>query len=227
MRFVTASDHRFFFTQHRFLEIEDLISVQEAEKIKLNVQAILEKRLKIDPLKLTRASPIELFKAGRDVWREAPFIKKVISKSKIGTIASELFNETPLRLAYDQLFLSNNVSSSFFERPSALQHNSCLKRIVGGLMLRISDDPMPLPKTEDFCPFPQKMGSGIFLSPEIQLSFKPFFQTSNHSLLLIVYCSDKTIYTLEKNDLFTHVLKKQGYVFGDHLRSTTHPILYR
>jgi hypothetical protein len=227
MRFVTASEHRQFFIKRRFVEFENLISSQEAAEIKKDAESLLAARLKMKASGLQHKSPLELFLAGRDLWRHSPLIKKIITKPKIGAISSDIFEKTPLRLAYDQLYFSTTTQGKIFEKPCSLQQTSCLKNITGGLILRLSDDPMPLPETEDFCPFPQKIGSGIFLSPEIQLSFDPFFCVPHHSLLLIVYCGDKTVYTLDKKDPFTHALKRQGYVFGDRITSTTHPIVYR
>jgi hypothetical protein len=43
---------------------------------------------------------------------------------------------------------------------------------------------------------------------------------------MIVYCTDKTVYVLEKRDPHTHALKKLGYGFGDRLEEKTHPIIF-
>lgn len=46
-------------------------------------------------------------------------------------------------------------------------------------------------------------------------------------VLLFGWSDAKPIYSMNPNDSSTHQLKHFGYVFGDRLKETTHPVLYR
>ena len=68
----------------------------------------------------------------------------------------------------------------------------------------------------NYSPLPKKIGSGIFLGPKLKLSLTTMLQIPRLKLFLIVFCGDRTLYLLEKNDPLTHALKK-----------AYHDILYR
>lgn len=219
MRFTAASEHFKFFEQRRFIEFDGLLTTHEIETLRQNGEEVLAARQKTSP----QIAPYFL---GRDVWRESPSIKKVLLKTSLGKLAAEFLKIKPLRLAFDQFLISGKGAQSPFDRPKTLRQMSCLKPITGGLAIRL-DPNGPLPAAEDFCPCPSQAGNIILLHPDIQLSFDEFYKTPGHALLLIAYCGERTVYTYDETDPFTHQLKKLGYVFGDLLNNKTHPVVYR
>lgn len=114
-----------------------------------------------------------------------------------------------------------------------LKQMSSIQGIVSGLILTLSDTPSEkeLLKTEEdhsvLTPYPGKIGSGLFFFPNVPLSFDYLLETPGISQLLIVYTKETALYIHNPMDPHTHALKKLGYVFGDRLRSSTHPIVYQ
>jgi hypothetical protein len=107
-----------------------------------------------------------------------------------------------------------------FPEPFCLQKVSCFQPICGAVFLRLSDDPTPPPI------LPQKAGSTLFVGPNFPIPWSSFLQQTPSSFFLIAYCTDRTVYVLEKRDPHTHALKKLGYGFGDLLEEKTHPIIF-
>jgi hypothetical protein len=210
MRFVLASEHREFFSKNRFIEFEDLIA--DVATINSEFDVVLMERLKKLPQSRT---PQELFKVGRDVWRK---YSKLTCKRGLAEIAASLFHQKTVRLAYDQILKTTEQTGSPLMHNLSLQQASCFQPILGGVIVRISHDPSPPPMT------PIKVGSGLFLHPDLPLPWTSFFQNPNQTLLLIVYAPEKTLYILNKDDPHTHELKREGYAFGDRIQN---PIIFK
>ena len=134
----------------------------------------------------------------RDLWRKNPQIKKITLSSKFAEIAASLAKKNSLRLAYDERLPAH------FQAPHPLGETTCLKHLSISLLLILSGE---------------KAGNGIFFLPDV-------YVPSADDAFLITYCEPRTMYLLDKSDPHVHDLKKLGYVFGDLLRSETHPILY-
>lgn len=214
MRFALAAEHREYFKKNRFIEFDALLSEGEAAMLDKHAEAAAAKRLKAEPDKLNRKSPSELYAAGRDLWRDDPAIKKISLNSRFAEIAAALFNKKSLRIAYDQYLRF----PSPFAHPVTLQGISSFQYIASGVIIRLREG------SPQEGPLPKQVGSGLFLHPEYPFSLN-FSDAS--AFFIIVYCGDKTVYAPEKNDPNVHLLKKEGYVFGDLLRSQTHPLIYQ
>ncbi|MGE5196293.1 MAG: hypothetical protein ACM3JI_03060 [Anaerolineae bacterium] len=240
MRFALASEHQDFFSKHHYIEFEDLISLNDVENLKQSIETTLAKRLHCKVQDLDNRSEQDLYKAGRDLWREDLNIKKTLFRPEICEIASSLFSKNPLRLGFDQAFRSSSFKrEDLFKPPLSLQEISCLKDLCGAFIVRLSEDAPSLdrfnhdvPKKASFgrdffFPHPQKRENLLFLSPQLLLTFQPLFNKSAQHFLLVSFCKDKTTYVLEKKDPNTHALKNQGYAFGDLLKNNTHPIVFR
>ena len=80
----------------------------------------------------------------------------------------------------------------------SLQTMSCLRPLVCGLLLNLVSR------------------KGSFVADAFFLK---------EPALLIAYGGERTLYTLNPSDPHTHLLKKQGYVFGDVVNSSTHPVV--
>ncbi|MCB1085119.1 MAG: hypothetical protein KDK60_03350 [Chlamydiia bacterium] len=154
---------------------------------------------------------------GYDCWRKSPLFKKVTLSPRIASIASELTKTRSLRLAFDQLFLPDQPP--LYKKPLAIKEISSVQPTLSGLLIQLS------PQDEPFEPLPLKVGSGRFFSPNLPLPLDDV-RAAPSTQLLIVYARELSLYTPTPTDPHTHALKKQGYVFGDRVRSTTHPILH-
>ena len=244
MHFAIAPEHLEFFYRHHYIEFDDLLTETEADQLKKAIGETLEKRLNFSPDKLMQADVETLFMAGHDTWRDDDRIKKVVLRPRLAEIAASLMKKRQLRIAYDQVFGTPNSPLDpeklksmppLFHKHTSLGQTSSFQSVVCGLMLHLSSSSIPTQQSnlsieEDLTsliPLPRKAGSGIFFTPDIPLSLEYLFETPNQHQLLIVYCEDKSLYRHEKSDPHTHALKKLGYVFGDRLKNTTHPVVYR
>ena len=217
MQFTLASAHQDFFSQHHYIEFDNFFSLEDITHLK---QAIDESLLHREQKIIETRSPKELFKVGRDLWRDNPAIKKFVFHKRLAKIASPLFQQSILRIAYDQALCSFSTGEPVFSEPLSLQKISCFQSIVGGVIIRLTDDPSPP------LPLPQKVGNVLFIGPTFPIPWSSFFQQTSQSFLLIAYCADKTVYVLEKMDPHVHALKKLGLGFGDRLEEKTHPIVF-
>ena len=229
MHFAMARQHLDFFHQHHYIEFEDLLSPAEVQTLSQELIKTQGMHHHTAPENLAKIDLNSLYLSGYDTWRNNPTIKKFVLRRELAEIASNLTKESPLRIAFDQVFSSSENSTPLFEKPLPLYEMSCIQGIVCGCILQLSpsSEQNPPETNEDFTPIPKKAGSGIFFRPELPLSLDYLLHTPNMLQLLIVYAENNSLYTYLETDPHTHTLKKLGYVFGDRLRNTTHPILFR
>ena len=239
MRFAIAREHMDFFYKNYFVEFDNLLSPEEVETLRKEIDNELLQRCHSYGEPLDKISPSSIYMGGHDLWRTNNQIKKIVLRPKLAEIAGALTKVRPLRIGYDQVFRTSEIVRFFSNHEKPLSLNiplsqmSSLTGVVCGLMLRLSPAEVqgvssPLSKGVDssLIPWPSLPGNGIFFAPHISLSLSYFFENPNLYGLLIVYLEDNTIYVLEKNDPHTHALKKLDYGFGDRLRNSTHPIVY-
>ncbi|NGX50849.1 MAG: hypothetical protein K1060chlam2_00700 [Chlamydiae bacterium] len=210
MHFAVAPEHLNFFKRHHYIEFEDLLTEAEVQTLS---QALTER-----------------VGTGYDCWRENRVVQKFVLRPQFAEIASNLTKVRPLRIAFDLL-----LTSSPFEKPLPLEELSSIQGVVCGCILQLSSPPLQASQESlvieeemtTLIPLPKKSGSALFFSAEIPLSFDYLATTPPHEQLLIVYAKEKSLYTMQENDPHIHALKSLGYGFGDRLKDTTHPILYR
>lgn len=198
MKFALAKEHREFYAHNHYIEFEGLISSSEMITLQEAVTGILAQRLK--PSSLSSRTPHELYLVGRDLWRSDPAMQKIVLKRSLAEIAAELFKHELLRIAFDQY-----QDETF---PLSLQQMSSLSPLLGVVALPLENN---------------DKGRAIYFSATEPMIL-PFFEGP---LLLIAYTGNKTQYTLKKDDLHTHAVKRLGYAFGDLIKNETHPIVYR
>src|SRR5580704_2948366 len=95
MRFALTANQRDFFAKKHFLELEGLITPEQATALKQAAEETIVKRLH-------GRQKTEI--AGYDLWREDERIKKITQKHSLAALASELFQTMPLRYGFDQYF---------------------------------------------------------------------------------------------------------------------------
>jgi hypothetical protein len=217
MRFKIVGDHRNFFSKERHIEFEDVFSTDQIEKLSEHVDQVLAKRAhKL----IETASPQDLYRVGRDLWRDDPVIREFVCNRRLAEVAAQLFDQKLLQLAFDQSLRTPVQSGYPSLTPSPLQQISCIQPLAGALILRLSGS------AENLTLFPKKKENIVFIGPDLTIPWEVFFQEPAHSFLLIAYAPARALYILEKRDPHVHDLKKLGYGFGDNIKDPAHPIVF-
>ena len=244
MKFALVKEHLDFFYQHRYIEFENLLSLEEVQTLKEAVTKILAMRLNTHKKKIKYQSFEELYLAGFDTWRDSDKIKKILFRPQLAEIAAHLVKQQPLRIGFDQAFYLPSIAtdtaqniSLLLQKQTALSSTSCLQGIACSLILPLTSPPLPKSnkvlkistekEKQKLFPFPKQIGNGIFFSPHTTFSIKNLLTHPGMMQVMITYASTITLYRLCRDDLQTHAYKKLGYVFGDRLNSTTHPVIYQ
>ena len=218
MRFKIKGDHRKVLEKQKFIEFEDVFTLEEIEKVSSHVDQALGKRAK---QLIDTQSCEQLFREGRDLWRDDPALENFICNRGLAQLAAQLFHQNTLCLAFDQA-LRTTLRPGYPEAtPATLQERSCIQPLAGAILIRLHGESHP------FSMLPKKRENAVLLGPNLILPWEIFFQESRCSFLLIAYAPAKSLYVCEKNDPNLHFLKKLGYGFGDNLNTDFHPLLYK
>ena len=234
MRFALTKPYHDFFNENKFIELEGLLSPAQVETLNSAIDQELASRLKIAKADIEGCSFGKTFTSGHDLWRHSTEIKKIACRMPLAEIAHQLTEEKPLRLAFDQVFCTGVKRSRHLhglapfahlmgEEGLSLSQMSGFHGIVCGLILCLSK----ATEKEENTVFPTQVGNGTFIHPEAPIPLQQLLTVPNHRFLLIAYCKKETMYTLNEADPHTHDLKRLGYAFGDKLRESTHPIVYK
>lgn len=210
MRLALTQKHLHFFKEKKLIELEGVFSEEEAAFLSDAIDDALQKRAK---KLITTRPPLELYRSGRDLSKSSPLIEKKSKIYALAALAAELTASKAVRLAFDQAIRTGIETGPLFPEASSLHAISCLRPLLCGVFLRLKNDPHP----PEF--LPQKVGSALFFSPDLPLPWGSLVQTPEQSFFLLAYAGEKCLYVLEKNDPHTHELKKEGYVFGDTLKT--------
>jgi hypothetical protein len=218
MRFKTAGVHREFFQKNGFIEFESLLSAQEASQLASHADLLLQKRLSNQ---LEFRSATELYRAGRDLWRDDATLRKKELSHTFAQLAADIFKKPILHLAFDQILRTAATPGFPNQIPSSLNAISSIQPLAGALLLHLSGSSPP------FDLIPRCHENVMLLSPDLTIPWEFFFQLPHQSYLLIAYAVPESVYVLRKEDPHTHALKRLGYVFGDRLTHDHHPIVFR
>lgn len=219
MRFALTSDHRNFYLKHGYIEFENLLSNAQVEILQQSIEACLKQRLKTSK----KSSPQTRFDQGFDLWRESIEIKKMVFGLTLSEIAAQLFQVPLLRIGFDQYYdISGQEHFCPFSLPQSIQEVSCAKPLLGALLLTLAP-----PSSPASSPFPGQCGSGVYFNPQKIIDWKTLFDQKGAHYIAIAYAAKTTLYHFEPKDPHTHSWKSLGYVFGDPLKDTTHPVIYR
>jgi hypothetical protein len=136
----------------------------------------------------------------RNLWSHSPELGKLILSSSFAALGAELSNHAALRIGYDLLLEDSTLPTGGW----TLQDLSSLNPVACGLLLDLTTR------------------EGLFIRPDY-----PYHWATHAGKLLIVYGAERLLYLHTPRDPFTHELKKAGYVFGDAVTTSTHPITFR
>src|ERR1700722_13490858 len=123
MRFSAPVGLAKFFYNTGFIELESLLSEEEINVLSGSIDKTLSLRLGMTVENVLKLSAADLYKAGHDVCRVDPTIKKITWSQHLAEIVYEVTNEKPLRFAYDQAIRVGNVPSkclSLFKEETTL-----------------------------------------------------------------------------------------------------------
>ncbi len=218
MRFKIIGEHRAFFNENGYLELESVLSPEDITLLSSSTDKLVEKRLS-DQLEFRSAE--ELYRVGRDLWREDEAIRKKVLSHNLAELAADLFKKKTIHVAFDQLLRTGSKPGFPGQLPSTLNEISSIFPLAGAILIHLSGLPAPYEL------IPSQRENIIYLSPDKTIPWELFFQTPHQSYLLIAYANPESVYVLQKKDPHTHALKKLGYVFGDRIKHDNHPIIFR
>jgi hypothetical protein len=226
MKFTLAPEQHSFFKKKKLIEFEEIWSADELHLLKNRSEELLAKRLNVEPEKLARASNLDLYRAGRDLWKEEDKFRKALFPKKLLQAARELYQTETLRLGFSQhLFAGLDRKSPLGDVARTLKESVSFSEILGSALLSLNQGTAAADQSAKFCPFPEKEGNLIFLSPDLVFSTELLFSDPGQHHILFLFSPLKTLYLFQEKDPLTHLLKKSGYAFGDSLKDETHPVL--
>ena len=215
MRFKIVGDHRNFLAKEKMIEFEDVFSLEQIVSLSHVVdQALAQKSRQL----IETQSPDQLFKVGRDLWRDNSEIQQFVCNKRFAEIAAQLFDQKFLQLAFTQVFRSKAQTGLTLLPHSSLEQVSCIQPLAGAALIRLQEG-------EASSLLPKKRENVVFITPDHLIPWNVLCQDQDQSFLLIAWAPARAVYVLEKQDLHTHEMKKLGYVFGDRLKGSLHPIL--
>lgn len=251
MKFAITAEQRQFFHQQQLLELEGLLTMQQVEYLTTNINKVALQRKDAGAVKFKSLPAKDLFMAGHDIWRSDANVAKIVTDIKYAAIVAELTHTKILRLGYDQWFPPNTASQDkssrsplplikdaqprksevspytrLLSKSASLRNVCCLQGVRCGLMLCLSDSEQPQDGSYEGV-FSHRAGCGTFIAPERAIDFPTLMQRAGQQFLLIVYTEKTALYTMREEDPHVHELKRLGYVFGDRLNDSLHPIIYR
>ncbi|MDB6081004.1 MAG: hypothetical protein JWO53_276 [Chlamydiia bacterium] len=198
MQYFLSADQKAFFENHGFIEFEGLVSDEQL--------AVLKRH-----------------KGTRDVSRKDPQIEKIVKSAVFSKLASQLSLKKLLRFGYDEVYELPIQRSGV----QTLEEANSIRGLVCGLMICIDGESDQAINGLPFNPFPKKPGNIILFLPTLAWDFDTLTESTKQKFLLITYAGSRAMYVYEERDPYLHELKKLGYVFGDRLSQTCHPILSR
>ncbi len=225
MQIFLSPQQRSFFGKNKYIEFDGILSADEISLLKQTAENLLALRLKTTPEKLFSKSTIELFKAGRDLWLDNQKAKKQLIPMSLVQMAASLFQAASLRIGFTHYIKVGRQPASPYPVARAPLREICsFNDPVGAVLIKL--DAKKPAVSEEF-PLPQTEGSVLFLHPDFSFALDLLFNDPEQSYYLILFAPRNAIYILQKNDPLTHLLKKSGYAFGDALKDTTHPLVFR
>ena len=131
MRFALNSDHKDFYSKNSFIEFDELLTPDSLASLQSDIETTLSHRLKIPSSRLHEQPLKALFDAGFDIWRDSSTFKKTLFKSTVSEIAAQLFEESFLRIGFDQYIDTASGSSPLLTSSLSLNDLSCAKPLMG------------------------------------------------------------------------------------------------
>ncbi|HAZ15751.1 MAG: hypothetical protein A2Y28_02555 [Chlamydiae bacterium GWC2_50_10] len=191
-----------FFQKNGYLELEGLLNEADCKEF-------LQRRSKLCP-------------NGRDLGQRDSWILSLAKRRSWTHFAKELFQTPFLRLALDHYF----QSSLPFLQGLTLNQAYSFQSLLGGLLLRLTDSLPSQEKREPLSSLLETPGNGLFFSADTLLDRTRLNILSGQSFWMIGYGTRSTLYIYNAADPQAHLLKAEGYSYGDRLSAPRHPLLH-
>lgn len=218
MKFTLDKSSLETFNKDRIIELEGFYSPEKIVDINREIDSLLAKEkveLREDAMKL-----------GHNLFLQMPNYKRLFQLPLLAEIVYELISVKPLRLAYDQLLVAaadtfdQNSATSFLTPELTLEKRSSVNELVMGVMIALN-------AKEAMIPFSGEPGRVVFFSPETSIPFDFLKDRLADRYLLLAFSSAHAQYLYNDLDPQNHYLKKMGYVYGDKLKDSVSPIVFR
>lgn len=200
MKYQISGPQRHFFENNHYIQFEAMLTEEECAALVRSYGSTGQKR---------------------DLVQIDPAVKKILCSPLFGQIASELCMKKPLRYVFDEV-LSERVPFDM------LAGERCIQGIEIGMILCLEKTLYRDIEAKNSI-FPFEVGSATFFLPDLNLSeltcSQPHFCAKN--ALLVGWANKDAIYIYNQKDPYAHELKRLGYGFGDRLKNSTHPIVWR
>ena len=235
MNFAVDGSHRDFYRKHQWIEFEGLLSPARLLAIEKEIHEVLCKRIGIpDKEKPSAEEPLfsedAEFRAGRDLWRGRQSLKKIALSKNLAQVASEIIEQKPLRIGYDQFLPSpllgleeNNFYTDLLKTTPTLQEMSPLQGVLCGLLICLKSTPNEEKPSTLFSPV---AGNGVLFAPDHPIAFDELVSRQGSKYLLIAYAGSKSVFIHQSGDTHPSHFKKLGLNFGDRLNDLLNPIVY-
>lgn len=213
MRYAILKEHIHFFLRQGYVEFEDFLSQEQIALLRKEIRQALHKR--------NPAGPRE---TERDLWRDHVPLQQQICHPNFVKIGSEILQTRRMRLAWDQFFplippLKNSEDlPEAVAAPSCLEEISSVREILGAWILPLEDNPSEEPSF-----FPKKAGDALFVAANTPIPL----EERKQPLYVIAFCGVHANYRTIAKDPHSYHLKRLGYVEGERLKDSLHPILVR
>jgi hypothetical protein len=115
MKFAISQEQREFFRTNGWISFADLLDPKELAI--LNTIKLLNRK----------KSP---FDQGRDLWRKDDDVKKIVQSKRLVSLAFELIQKKPIRLAFDQWIP---------EKCQELNEHSCINNLLGTFVISLEE----------------------------------------------------------------------------------------
>ena len=242
MKFALNKEIKDFFNQNGWINFDDFVPETKLIHINKKIDEVLAKRINIPSYRLSQIHAEILYNHGHDLWRNDPELKQFICQKSFVEIASELIEQKPLRLGYDQLLPSfatdshlylhdkdKKIYEPFIFQNTTLEEISSLDNILAGALVALEERASTAisDSNEGKDIFPVLSGQVTFFKPDILVDWSRIAHYHPQRFYLIVYTGSHSSYIVKPKDPQGHYLKHLGYIINDKLNDKLHPIVYR
>ncbi len=209
MKYTIDKESKRQFEVEGYVELEGVVSASQLDTLDEEITKVLQSREGKEP-----------YLAGRDLWRESPFLQKFFCHNRFSDIAKELLLTPLLHLGADQLLTQDELFyQHHFPEPINLEQLTSIRDTEASFIIAL-DTHDELPE-----PWPKMAGNVLFISKKTELNLAEL--PGSASFLLFTYVTPNSLYVQQESDPNTHYLKTCGYVYGDRLTSKGQPIALR
>ena len=230
MKLSIESQHRDFLRDNFYIEFEALMTPAHVQELREATADSCAKQATRATLDLRRFSALELFRCGRDHWRQSDSVRRWATRKQFAEVFADLVMRPKIRLACTQVIggcKEPGLAGSGQALPGETLADICsIQGLLGAVILCLEPFEDEAPEG-DTCLLPQQVGNAVFVLPEAVIGLQSVNQRRGGRFLVIAYGDNRCVYVRRESDPLTHWLKALGYVYGDRLNDRLNPMLIR